>query len=395
MAVLQARLRDKDRNERAAKEAATRKGLIGSGDRSDRIRTYNFPQGRLTDHRINLTLYKLDRVMDGELDDVVEALRAARAAEQLAALECRARERQRVGRGAGRRRARWGWTGSTRSCCWRGALQRPRAWLLAHDEHALSPAQQQRLRGRLPAPRRRRTAGLPAGRARVPRPDAAGRARRAGAAARHRDPGRLGARAAGHAAGQRARGGRPGHRQRRDRAGPEAHATRRPASARSTAARRRWRWRAPTPRASACRSSGMLGDWWQPLAGRRFHLVVSNPPYVADDDPHLAALRHEPALALTPGGDGLSALAADRARRAAAPARRRLAAAGTRPRAGRRGAPPAGRRRLRGGADPRRPGRPAALQRRTPARVALMLVTRHPAEPNVTYQHIPTGLIRA
>jgi peptide chain release factor 1 len=87
MAVLQARLRDKERNERAAKEAATRKGLIGSGDRSDRVRTYNFPQGRLTDHRINLTLYKLDRVMDGELDDVVEALRAARAAEQLAALE--------------------------------------------------------------------------------------------------------------------------------------------------------------------------------------------------------------------------------------------------------------------------------------------------------------------
>jgi len=87
MAVLQARLRDKERNERAAKEAATRKGLIGSGDRSDRIRTYNFPQGRLTDHRINLTLYKLDRVMDGELDDVVEALRAARAAQQLAALE--------------------------------------------------------------------------------------------------------------------------------------------------------------------------------------------------------------------------------------------------------------------------------------------------------------------
>jgi len=87
MAVLQARLRDKERNERAAKEAATRKGLIGSGDRSDRIRTYNYPQGRLTDHRINLTLYKLDRVMDGELDDVVEALRAARAAEQLASLE--------------------------------------------------------------------------------------------------------------------------------------------------------------------------------------------------------------------------------------------------------------------------------------------------------------------
>jgi peptide chain release factor 1 len=87
MAVLAARLRDKDRNERAAKEAATRKGLIGSGDRSDRIRTYNFPQGRLTDHRINLTLYKLGQVMDGDLGDVIAALRAARAAEQLEQLQ--------------------------------------------------------------------------------------------------------------------------------------------------------------------------------------------------------------------------------------------------------------------------------------------------------------------
>jgi peptide chain release factor 1 len=87
MAVLAARLRDKDRSERAAKEAATRKTLIGSGDRSDRIRTYNFPQGRLTDHRINLTLYKLGQVMDGDLQDVVAALKGARAAEQLAQLE--------------------------------------------------------------------------------------------------------------------------------------------------------------------------------------------------------------------------------------------------------------------------------------------------------------------
>ena len=87
MAVLAARLREKDRAERAAKEAATRKGLIGSGDRSDRIRTYNFPQGRLTDHRINLTLYKLQFILDGDLDEVIAALQAARAAEQLAALE--------------------------------------------------------------------------------------------------------------------------------------------------------------------------------------------------------------------------------------------------------------------------------------------------------------------
>ena len=87
LAVLAARLRDKDRNERAAKESATRKGLIGSGDRSDRIRTYNFPQGRLTDHRINLTLYKLQFILDGDLDEVAAALQAAQAAEQLAALE--------------------------------------------------------------------------------------------------------------------------------------------------------------------------------------------------------------------------------------------------------------------------------------------------------------------
>jgi peptide chain release factor 1 len=87
LAVLGARLRDKDRLERQAKDAATRKGLIGSGDRSDRIRTYNFPQGRLTDHRINLTLYKLGAVVEGDLDEVIAALKAARAAELLAEME--------------------------------------------------------------------------------------------------------------------------------------------------------------------------------------------------------------------------------------------------------------------------------------------------------------------
>ena len=88
--VLQARLQEKERSERAAKEAATRKGLIGSGDRSDRIRTYNFPQGRLTDHRINLTLYKVAMVMEGDLADVLDALQAAREAEQVAELEVNA-----------------------------------------------------------------------------------------------------------------------------------------------------------------------------------------------------------------------------------------------------------------------------------------------------------------
>ena len=85
--VLTARIQEKDRAERAAKDAAERKSLIGSGDRSDRIRTYNFPQGRFTDHRINLTLYKLLAIMEGDLGDVIEALQAYEAAEQLAALE--------------------------------------------------------------------------------------------------------------------------------------------------------------------------------------------------------------------------------------------------------------------------------------------------------------------
>ena len=85
--VLTARIQEKDRAERAAKDAAERKSLIGSGDRSDRIRTYNFPQGRLTDHRINLTLYKLLTIMEGDLQDVVHALQSYEAAEQLAALE--------------------------------------------------------------------------------------------------------------------------------------------------------------------------------------------------------------------------------------------------------------------------------------------------------------------
>ena len=86
LSLLAARLKDKQMRERQAKEAATRKSLIGSGDRSDRIRTYNFPQGRVTDHRINLTLYKIDQIMDGELDELVNALIAEHQAEQLAAL---------------------------------------------------------------------------------------------------------------------------------------------------------------------------------------------------------------------------------------------------------------------------------------------------------------------
>jgi peptide chain release factor 1 len=86
MAVLASRLLDKERSERQRSEASMRKSLVGSGDRSERIRTYNFPQGRVTDHRINLTLYKIDAIMDGDLDEIVEALAREFQAEQLAAL---------------------------------------------------------------------------------------------------------------------------------------------------------------------------------------------------------------------------------------------------------------------------------------------------------------------
>jgi peptide chain release factor 1 len=84
--VLAARIKDKQTREAQAKEAATRKSLVGSGDRSERIRTYNFPQGRMTDHRINLTLYKLDFIMDGDLSELTDGLMAEHQAELLSAL---------------------------------------------------------------------------------------------------------------------------------------------------------------------------------------------------------------------------------------------------------------------------------------------------------------------
>ena len=86
MAVLQAKLQQVEEDKKSSAEAATRKSLVGSGDRSERIRTYNYPQGRLTDHRINLTLYKLDEVMQGKLEDVIEPLISEHQADLLAAM---------------------------------------------------------------------------------------------------------------------------------------------------------------------------------------------------------------------------------------------------------------------------------------------------------------------
>ena len=86
MQVLRARLYDQQREAADSARSAERKSQVGSGDRSERIRTYNFPQGRVTDHRINLTLYKLDRMMIGEIDEVVDALISDFQAGQLAEL---------------------------------------------------------------------------------------------------------------------------------------------------------------------------------------------------------------------------------------------------------------------------------------------------------------------
>jgi peptide chain release factor 1 len=86
MALLSARLLDAERSKQEKDMAATRKKLVGTGDRSERIRTYNFPQGRVTDHRVNLTVYQLERIMEGSLEQVIGPLLAEHQAELLAEL---------------------------------------------------------------------------------------------------------------------------------------------------------------------------------------------------------------------------------------------------------------------------------------------------------------------
>ncbi len=86
MSLLATRIKDAEERKQQAELAAERKSLVGSGDRSERIRTYNFPQGRMTDHRINLTLYKLEMIMDGDLYELTDALIAEHQAELLSSL---------------------------------------------------------------------------------------------------------------------------------------------------------------------------------------------------------------------------------------------------------------------------------------------------------------------
>ncbi len=87
MSLLQAKLLASEQTKQRVEQAETRRGLVGSGDRSERIRTYNYPQGRVTDHRINLTLYKLDDIIEGRLEEIIEPLVQEHQADQLAALD--------------------------------------------------------------------------------------------------------------------------------------------------------------------------------------------------------------------------------------------------------------------------------------------------------------------
>ena len=103
MKVLRARLYEAQRSSLAAARGADRKAQVGTGDRSERIRTYNFPQGRVSDHRINLTLHKIDRVILGELDEIVDALTAEDQAARLAADRVTARPGASAGGDPGRR----------------------------------------------------------------------------------------------------------------------------------------------------------------------------------------------------------------------------------------------------------------------------------------------------
>jgi peptide chain release factor 1 len=87
MKILVSRLYEEERRRQVEAQAAERKSQVGTGDRSERIRTYNFPQGRMTDHRIGLTLYRLEQILNGDLDEVVEALQVAEQAEKLSAMD--------------------------------------------------------------------------------------------------------------------------------------------------------------------------------------------------------------------------------------------------------------------------------------------------------------------
>ena len=170
MQVLRARLYDLERQRRDAERAADRRGQVGSGDRSERIRTYNFPQGRLTDHRIGLTLYRLDQVMQGDLDEVIAGA-----------------DRRRPGGAAGRPRRMTGSVQAALARARRRGWRRPAcptpardARLLLAEALGVAPARLTLRRGRAGRRRRRRRAS----RAWSPSGRGAGRWRRSSGGAR-------------------------------------------------------------------------------------------------------------------------------------------------------------------------------------------------------------------
>ena len=277
MQVLRARLYDLERQRRDAERAADRKGQVGSGDRSERIRTYNFPQGRLTDHRIGLTLYKLDQVMQGDLGEVIEALAAADQAARLA--DSRREPDGSGGAGAGAARlAAAGVPDAARDArrLMAAALGLAPDRLTLVDEEVLAPA--------AAAAFERDAGGAGAVSAGGADPRAAGvlgagvrgDGRGARSAAGDRDAG--GAGACGAGAGARPR---PRHRQRRD---PGDAAGRMAGGARGRDRHRRGGAGGGGGERGAARGGGAGGrsgeaDWTEGIAAR-FDLVVSNPPYI-------------------------------------------------------------------------------------------------------------------
>jgi hypothetical protein len=276
MQVLRARLYDMERQRPTPNARPRRKSQVGSGDRSERIRTYNFPQGRLTDHRIGLTLYRLTEILAGDLDEVIDALwprtrRRSSPRRGCDGSEALARPRAPLRRRASRaRRAtrggfwpmRWGW----RRTCWRGGFGPAARGAAARLRHRSSPARGAR-------------AGQPHHRpARLLGPRLPRDARRARPPARDRDAGGAGAGRAVRA------GARPRHR-------VGLHP--RDASGRAPGGAGVGTDISPEALLVAGGNAAAHGvadrlvlppsDWFADIGGR-FDLIVSNPPYIAADE---------------------------------------------------------------------------------------------------------------
>ena len=328
MRVLRARIYEAERERQAAEQAAARSAQVGTGARAEKIRTYNFPENRVTDHRIKLTTHRLDQVLQGDLDEYTDALTAEeqrRALERLTLAEV-LRAGDRVPRGARRRHA------ARR----RRAAARARARSDAHRAlHAARPAAD---RGRTrrgararPAPRPARAARLRARRLGLPPAHAQDGRARARAAAGDGDRRRALPRAARRTSTRRASStsaraaGRSRSRSKQER--PDARRDRD-----RQLGRTRSRSRARTPRRTVSTCELVEGDLLAGLDGP-FDLVVSNPPYVGAAE--LEALEPEvrdwePRAALVDEGQ-TARLAARRARRARRLARARGARGPARP----------------------------------------------------------------